>query len=399
MKVLLNDGMDEEGIELFEIAGIGTDTQKKDQKTLVEVVGDYDALSVRSATSVTREIIEAGAKGNLKIVGRAGVGVDNIDDIAASEHGILVKFAPYGNTNAAAEQALFLMGAVSRNIPQSHYSLKDGIWLKKPFKGVEVSHKTLGIIGCGRIGQRLSNLVSGLDMGVIGYDAFSDQVKSIFPESRIDYKSKEEVLETSDYVSIHVGGSGVIIGKQELSMMRPTAYLINTSRGSNVDEEALYEALSTKSIAGAGLDVHADESKKEGNEFNSRLKGLDNVVLTSHLGASTDEAQKKTSREMARVIIGYLLNGDYANAVNAGETIQAEQKPVYPLFVHHKDAPGAFAEIGEVLREHNINIRENPSRQIGKDGTALTVYLLHNPFGSNVIKQLNALPQVYSAKK
>lgn len=398
MKVLLNDGMDKEGIELFEKAGIETDIVKKDSDALVKIIGGYDGLGVRSATKVTKEVIEAGAQGNLKIIGRAGVGVDNIDVNAATYYGVLVKFAPYGNTNSAAELAFLLMGNVSRNIPQAHYSLKNGIWQKKLFKGKELSHKILGIIGCGRIGQRLSELVRGFDMRVVGYDNMHEQIKTLFPESRIEYMSKEEVLKIADYVSVHTGGDSILIGARELSIMKPTAYLINTSRGNNIDEESLYEALKNKKIAGAGLDVYANEPKKDGEKFTSKLIELDNVVLSSHLGASTGEAENKTSREMADVIISYLLRGDYANAVNAGETIQAEQKSVYPLFIHHEDKPGVFTEIGKVLKKYNINIRENPSRQIG-EGAAVTVYLLHNPVGPEVIKQLNSLPQVHSAKK
>lgn len=401
MKILLNDGMDKEGIELFRQAGIETDTEKKNPKTLVDVIGDYDGLIVRSATDVPQEVIEAGSRGNLKIVGRAGVGVDNIDTGTSSEHGIVIKFAPYGNTNSAAQHTFFLIGAVSRNIPQAHHTLKNGIWQKKPFKGVELTPETtLGVLGCGRVGQRLSELVRGFDVKVVGYDEALERVKIYYPNSRIEYRSKEEVLEISDYVSIHIGGSAVIIGERELSRMKPTAYIINTSRGGNIDEEALYKVLKNGRIAGAALDVYTNESElKEGGEFKSMLIGLDNVVLTPHLGASTDEAQKKTSREIAEVVIGYLLRGDFTNAVNVGESVAAEEKPVYPLFIHHVDKPGMFAEISAVLKKHQINIRENPSRQLGKDGTAITIYLLHSQVGPEVIKQLNTIPQVYSVKK
>ncbi|MDP7476382.1 MAG: phosphoglycerate dehydrogenase [Candidatus Woesearchaeota archaeon] len=398
-KVLLNDGLDEEGLELFHKVGIETNTEKKDQQTLVEVIGNYDGLVVRSATDVPQEVIEAGAIGNLKIVGRAGVGVDNIDAGTSTENGVIVKFAPYGNTNSAAQHTLFLIGAVSRNIPQSHYALKNGIWQKKPFKGVELTPETtLGVIGCGRVGQRLSELVRGLDVNVVGYDESPEKVKNYFPNSRIKYMSKEEVIEISDYVSVHIGGKVAIIGESELSHMKRTAYIINTSRGGNIDEEALYKVLKNGTIAGAGLDVYSNESEfKEGGEFNNRLKELDNVVLTPHLGASTNEAQRKTSIEIAEVVIGYLLRGDFTNAVNVGESVAAEERPVFPMFIHHLDQSGIFADISDILRKHNINIRENPSRQLGKDGTATTVYLLHQHVGPEALKQINALPRVYRA--
>ncbi len=390
MKVLLNDGMDKEGVQLFEEAGIETDTKKKDEKRLIEQIGEFDALVVRSATIVTKEIIESGAKGKLKIVGRAGVGFDNIDVDAASKNGVVVKSAPYGNTNSTAELALALMMNLSRKIPQAHYSLKNGVWKKKPFEGLELSGKTLGIIGCGRIGQRLSELVLGLHMTVIGYDPV------IRPNSRIEYVSKEEVLKRSDYISIHVGGRGLIIGQKEIALMKPAAHIINTSRGPNVDEKALYEALATGRIAGAAIDVYEEEPKEDGAEFNNRLRELENVILSPHLGASTEEAQTKTSMEMARVVADYLLKGDFSGAVNVGEGIESEERPLYRLYFHHSDIPGIFAQIDNVLARSGINIRENSSRQIGK-GNAITVYLLLQEVDTNIISDLNRIKGVYKA--
>src|SRR4030042_6353646 len=158
MKVLLNDGLEKEGISLFEEFGIKADAKKRDPKALVADIGEFDALIVRSATKVTREVIEPGAKGNLKIIGRAGVGYDNIDVVAASENGIVVKCAPYGNTNAVAELTLCLMLDFSRNVPQAHQSLKSGVWKKEKLRGTALSYKTLGILGCGKIGQRVAEL-------------------------------------------------------------------------------------------------------------------------------------------------------------------------------------------------------------------------------------------------
>jgi len=390
VKVLLNDGMDEDGIRLFQQAGIETDQQKRDPSTLRAQVGEFDALVVRSATNVTGEVIKIGVKGKLKVVGRAGVGVDNIDVRAATENGVIVKSAPFGNTSATAELALALMLDISRKIPQGHLSLKKGVWRKKPFEGCELSGKTLGILGCGRIGQRLSELVSGFNMETIGYDPV---IKS---SSKIKLMSKEEVLAQSDFVSIHVSGNESVIGEKELWLMKPTAFLINTARGHNVNEKALYNALKTGQIAGAALDVFEDEPTVEGSKFNNMLRQLDNVIFTPHLGASTIEAQKKTSLEMAKVIIDYLLRGDFSNAVNAGENIELEQRPTYSLFVYHQDKPGMFAKIDKVLADHGINIRENPSRQIGQ-GCAIAVYLVHQEIGQNIIHELNKLEGVVRA--
>jgi D-3-phosphoglycerate dehydrogenase len=180
--------------------------------------------------------------------------------------------------------------------------------------------------------------------------------------------------------------------------MKPTAYLINTSRGANVDEHALYKALKEKKIAGAALDVYAEEPKAEDADFRNKLRELDNVVFSSHLGASTTEAQRETSIEIARVISGYLLGGDFTNSVNAGESIELEEKPVYTLFIHHRDVPGVFANIDKVLAENDINIRANYSRQIGKSGYALSVYVIHKKVGPEIIKTLKGIKNICNVK-
>lgn len=393
MKVLLNDGLEKEGIRFFEEFGIETDARKRDLKSLIADIGQFDALVVRSATKVTREVLESGAKGNLKIVGRAGVGYDNIDVAAASENGIIVKSAPSGNTNAVAELTLCLLLDVSRNISQAHQSLKSGIWKKEKLRGTELSYKTLGILGCGKIGQKVGELARrGFDMEVIGYD-----LKPCL-ETSIKYTSKEEVLAKADYVSIHTGGKEVIVGEKELQLMKPTAYLINTSRGANVDDQALYKALKEKKIAGAALDVYAEEPKVEGAGFRNKLRELDNVIFSSHLGASTIEAQRETSMEIARVISGFLLGGDFTNSVNAGESIELEERPVYTLFIHHRDVPGVFARIDKVLADNDINIRANYSRQIGKSGYAVSVYVIHKKVGPEIIKTLKEIKNICNVK-
>ena len=393
VKALLNDGLEKEGISLLQASWIETDTRKRDPQTLITDISQFDALIVRSATKVTREVIEAGAKGKLKIVGRAGVGYDNIDIAAASENGIVVKSAPYGNTNAVAELTLALMLNLSRNIPQAHLLLKSGVWRKEKLKGTELSFKTLGILGCGKIGQQVGELARrGFDMEVIGYD--------IRPclDSSIKFVSKEEVLTKADYLSIHTGGNEVIVGEEELALMKPTAYVINTSRGNNVDENALYKALKEKRLAGAALDVFVDEPKVEGTDFKNKLREFDNVVFTSHLGASTAEAQRETSVEIARVVAGYLHGGDFANSVNAGESIELEERPVYPLFIHHRDVPGVFASIDKVLADNDINIRANYSRQIGKGGFAVSVYVVHKKVPAKIIETLKGIENICNVK-
>ncbi|MCL2360032.1 phosphoglycerate dehydrogenase [Candidatus Bathycorpusculum sp.] len=392
MKVLINDGLEKEGLAVFQQAGIETDTKKRDASQLLSEIGQFDALVVRSATKVTREIIEAGTKGKLKIVGRAGVGYDNIDVAAASECGVVIKIAPYGSTNAVAELAFGLMLALSRNTPQAHHSLKNGVWIKKKLEGRELSFKTLGLIGCGRIGQKVARIAKlGFDMEIIGYD-----IKPC-PESGIKFLTKEEVLQQSDYISIHTGGKDVVIGAKELALMKPTSYIINTSRGNNIDQETLYTALKDGRIAGYGTDVYKEEPKSEGDPFTDKLRELGNVVLSSHLGASTVEAQQETSTEIARVLSGYLLGGDFTNAVNAGESIDVEEKQVFTLFIHHKDVPGVFANIDKVLADNNINIRANYSRQINT-GYAISVYVLHHEVTPEIITALKAIPNIANIK-
>ncbi len=393
MKVLLNDGLEKEGLMLFHEAGIETDLKKRDLAALIADIGQFDALVVRSATKVTREVLEAGAKGKLKIVGRAGVGYDNIDTAAASEFGIVVKIAPYGSTNAVAELTFDLMLSISRKTPQAHHSLKSGVWKKDTLKGNELAYKTLGLLGCGRIGQKVAQIARrGFDMEVIGYD-----IKPCF-ESGIRFMTKEEVLAKADYISIHTGGKEVIIGEKEFALMKPTTYVINTSRGSNIDQRALYKALKEGKIAGAATDVYKEEPKGEGTEFKDQLKELDNIVLSSHLGASTAEAQRETSTEIARVVSGYLLGGDFTNAVNAGENIEVEEKPVYTLFIHHRDVPGVFANIDKVLAENDVNIRANYSRQIGKSGYAISVYVLHKKVANKTLEVLKKIDNVCDVK-
>ncbi len=387
MIVLLNDGMEKEGIELLTSSGLSVSTERLGLAELVRRAGDFDALVVRSTTQVTDEVIEAGSVGRLKLVARAGVGYDNIDVTAATMHGILVKTAPNGNTNAAAELAHGLMLAISRHIVPAHNSLVNGQWNRKPYMGVEIAGKTLGVIGCGRVGQRLAELVTGYRMDVIGYDPFvrNPQGVRLLPF--------EEVVASADYVSIHVGGERQVMTAELIGLMKPTAYLINTARAANVDAVALYAALSSGKIKGAGLDVHNNEPERDGAAFMSQYVGLTNVIMTPHLGASTIEAQRRTSIETATVVRDFLLEGDFAGAVNAGSSLEAESIPLYTIFVYHADKPGAFAAIDNVLAGCGINIRETRSRQLGPDN-ALAVYMLHQPAAPEVIEKLLGLEVV-----
>lgn len=386
MKILANDGLADEALYFLSQEGFKVDMVKRDPVELVRDIPHFDALLVRSATKVTRKVIEAGAGigAKLKIVGRGGVGTDNIDKEAAKEFGVIVKFAPQGNTNAAAEHALGLMFAIARRVPFAHCSLKAGIWYKKAFMGSELMGKTLGIIGCGRIGQALAMKAKGLGMRVIGVDVYRAM------DSQVEYvDTKEELLRNSDFVSLHTGGTDVIIGEAELAAMKPSAYLVNASRGMNVSEEALYDALKNNRIAGAALDCFEVEPKKEGEPFLSRLRELDNIVFSAHLGASTRNAVLRTSIEIAEVVVSYLRRGDFQSSVNVGETVEEESRRIYTLFITHEDKPGMFGKIATTLGNMGINIRENNSREL-KD-LVQTVYTIHQPPTDEVIAALRAI--------
>ena len=334
-------------------------------------------------------MIESGVRGKLKIVGRAGVGTDNIDVKAATENGVIVKSAPFGNTNATAELALALMLDVSRKVLQGHSSLKKGVWRKKRFEGSELSGKTLGILGCGRIGQRLSELVVGFNMQTIGYDPVSGS------SSRMKHVSKEEVLADSDYVSVHVGGNETVIGEKELWLMKPTAYIINTARGRNIDEKALYKALKAGGISGAALDVFEEEPVREGSEFRSKLRELDNVVFTPHRARPRWKPRRKSRWKWRGSLLIICCMGIFQCGKCGGEH-RTEKRAFYPLFVYHADKPGMFAKIDKVLADYGVNIRENPSRQIG-EGCAIAVYLVHQKVGKDVMEELNRLEGVIRA--
>ncbi|MFH1913341.1 MAG: phosphoglycerate dehydrogenase [Pseudomonadota bacterium] len=389
MRILANDGLVDEAVKYLKKERFTIETEKRDEDDLISEIGSFDALLVRSATKVTRAVLEAGVRdgGRLKIVGRGGVGTDNIDLDAAKELGVIVKFAPNGNTNATAEHALGLMFAIARRVPFAHHTLMNGVWHKKRFSGVELFGKTLGIIGCGRIGQALAGKAGALGMKVIGFDMY----RSI--DAPLEYvDTVPELLERSDFVSLHCGGADPVIKEEELKIMKDTAFLINASRGKNVSEDALYNALKTGVIAGAALDCYESEPKREGMPFECKLRELDNIVLSAHLGASTRNAGIRTGMEIAEVVTGYLRRGEFNNSVNVGQTVEDEGADVYTIFITHEDTPGMFGKFGTVMGELGVNIRENNSRRLGDH--VQTVYIVHTQPGDAVREALTAIKGV-----
>jgi len=311
-RVLVSDPIAQDGISALQQGGAEVDVRTGlPPDELKAIIGDYQALVVRSETRVTREILEAAR--SLQVVGRAGVGIDNIDVQAATERGVVVVNAPTGNIISAAEHALALMLALSRHIPAADASLKSGKWERGKFMGLEVRGKTLGIIGLGQVGSEVARRARGLEMRVIAYDPF-------VPEERarvlgVDLVPLEELLRQSDFVTIHTTlteGTRSLIGEKQLKMMKPTARIINTARGGIIDEAALATALHEGWIAGAAVDVFSKEPVTDHPLFSAP-----NIVVTPHLGASTAEAQERVAVDVAHQILDVLAGRPARYAVNA----------------------------------------------------------------------------------
>jgi len=309
--VLVSDPLAQQGIDELKERGLDVDVRTGlSEDELCDIIGKYDALVVRSGTKVTQRVIEAATK--LKIIGRAGVGVDNIDVHAATRRGIIVVNAPEGNTISAAEHTIAMMLSLARNIPQAHTSLRQGEWKRKAFMGTEVRGKTIGIIGLGRIGVEVAKRCIGLEMTVLGYDPYISKERA--DEIGVVLTSLDELIENSDFISVHTPltkDTRNLIDREQFSRMKNKARVINCARGGIINEQALYEALKEGRIAGAALDVFEHEPP-EGNP----LLTLDNVVLTPHLGASTQEAQISVAVGVAREIADFLDGKPVRNAIN-----------------------------------------------------------------------------------
>ncbi|UCB48293.1 MAG: phosphoglycerate dehydrogenase [Deltaproteobacteria bacterium] len=312
MKVLISDNLSESGVKIFqETPGIEVHVNTGlTPEELKGVIGQYHGLVIRSATKVTADIIEAAH--NLKVIGRAGIGLDNVDIPAASKRGIVVMNTPEGNTITTAEHTIAMMMALSRNIPQATSSLKGGNWEKKKLQGRELYNKTLGLIGAGKIGRIVADRAKGMKMKVIVYDPY------IKPEAleKLDLEpvALEELLKRSDYITIHTPRTDEtldMINKETLSKMKTGAMLINCARGGIVNEDDLYEALESGHLGGAAFDVFATEPPGH-----IKLMSLSNFICTPHLGASTREAQDNVAVDVAEQIVAYLMHGTVKNAVN-----------------------------------------------------------------------------------
>ena len=303
MKILVTDKLADEAIQLLKNNGFEVKFEELDHDGIMKEITDYDGIIVRSRTKVTADIIEKGASGNLKVIGRAGIGVDNIDVKKATELGIKVVNSPTGSTMSVAELAIAHLLALARFIPKADASMKRGEWIKKQLKGTEIYGKTIGLIGSGNIAQHVARIAKGLGMKVLVYSPHCTEEKA--KRMGAELASLEELLKQSDFVSLHIPhneDSHHLINEKRISTMKQGSYLINCARGGVVDEEALYNALKTGKLAGAAIDVFEEEPVTKDN----KLLTLDNVVLSPHIGANTKEAQIKAGTICAEQVIKVL---------------------------------------------------------------------------------------------
>jgi D-3-phosphoglycerate dehydrogenase len=337
MKVLISDNISPQGIEILKrVPEIEVDIKTKlSNEELKEIIKDYDGLIIRSGTKVTAEIIDAAT--NLKVIGRAGIGVDNVDIGEATKKGIVVMNTPGGNNITTAEHAISLLLSLTRNIPQATTSLKSGKWEKGKFIGCEICNKTLGVIGIGNIGSIVADRALGLKMNVIAYDPYISQESA--SKIGVELVSLDELFKRSHFITIHVPiteETRHLIDREAFNKMRDRVMIINCARGGIIDEEALYEAIVSGKVAGAALDVF----EKEPPGDNPLLK-LNNVICTPHLGASTDEAQINVAIAVAEQVVDYLVNGIIKNAVNV-PSVSGEILKVLKPYIDLAEKLGSF---------------------------------------------------------
>ena len=294
LRILLNDGLDKKAISNLEFLGFDVDTNHYDIEDLKEKIKKVDCIVIRSATKITRELIDEAIKGgNLKLIIRGGVGLDNIDVQYAEQNGIKVRNTPNASSSSVAEIILAHMFSLARFLNQSNITMKDGLWKKKEYVGVELQGKTLGIIGMGRIGSELAKKCISLGMKIIYFDMVD--IKNIDNNYRkVEF---DELLRESDFISINISGTKSIIGSEELKKVKKGVFIINTSRGKALDEEAIITSLNDGTLGGVGLDVFLEEPSK-----NLELINHPKVSLTPHIGASTKEAQMKIGDEVINII-------------------------------------------------------------------------------------------------
>ncbi len=389
-KVLISDKLSDAAVQIFRDRGVEVTFEPdlgKDPEKLAEVIGDYDGLAIRSATKVTADLIAKADR--LKVVGRAGIGVDNVDIPAASQRGVVVMNTPFGNSITTAEHAIAMLFAVARQIPAADASTQSGKWEKSKFMGVEITGKTLGLIGAGNIGSVVASRAIGLKMKVVAYDPFlsHERAQELGVEKVEDL---DELLGRADFITLHLpktDKTANLLSAERIAGIKPGARLINCARGGLVDEAAVAEALKSGQLAGAAFDVFAVEPASENPLF-----GLPNVVCTPHLGASTSEAQENVALQVAEQMADYLISGAISNALNA-PSVTAEEAPILKPWIDLCDKLGSFA--GQVTESP---IKEIEIEYVGRVGdlnrtpltSALTAALLRPLVGEGGVNMVSA---------
>jgi len=387
VKILISDKMSAKAEEIFKQNSLEVDVKTNlSPEELKEIIKDYDGLAIRSSTTVTREIL-ANAK-KLKVIARAGIGVDNIDQEAASDYGVIVMNTPFGNSVTTAEHAIAMMFAAARQIPQASSSTHAGKWEKSKFMGTEITGKTLGLIGCGNIGSIVIKKAQGLGMKVVGYDPYlTDEKANLL---NIEKSELNDLLKKADFISLHVPlteQTKNIINKDSFSVMKNSAILINCARGGLVDEEALKEALDDNQIRAAALDVFAKEPAKENILF-----GHEKLICTPHLGASTNEAQENVAIQVAEQISNYLKHNIIENSLNIPAISPEDAKildPYLKLGEYLGNLAGQIA--GSAIKSIKISYQGKITKLNTKPVTAITL--------KNILSSITAGVNIVNSKK
>ncbi|HLJ70772.1 MAG TPA: phosphoglycerate dehydrogenase [Roseiarcus sp.] len=336
-RVLISDKLSPAAVAIFKERGVDVDVKPGlDKEELAKIIGEYDGLAIRSATKVTAKLLERAEK--LKVVGRAGIGVDNVDIPAATARGVIVMNTPFGNSITTAEHAIALMFALARQIPSADASTQAGKWEKNRFMGVEITGKVLGIIGCGNIGSIVATRAIGLKMRVIAYDPFLNEERAA--ELGVEKVELDDLLKRADFITLHTPMTAQtknILSAENIAKTKKGVRIVNCARGGLVDEKALRAALDSGHVAGAAFDTFVEEPATSNPLF-----GHPNVVATPHLGASTTEAQENVALQVAEQMSDYLMRGAIANAVNF-PSITAEEAPKLKPFIALAERLGSFA--------------------------------------------------------
>jgi len=377
MKVLISDKLSPAAVDIFRARGIQADVKTGlSPADLRAIIGDYDGLAIRSATKATKELLDAAP--HLKVVGRAGIGVDNVDVKSATARGVVVMNTPYGNAITTAEHAIAMMFALARQIPEASASTKAGKWEKNRFMGVELFSKTLGLIGCGNIGSIVADRAQGLKMRVVAYDPYLTEQRAL--DLGVEKVELDELLTRADIITLHTPLTETtrnILSREALAKTKKGVRIVNCARGGLVDEAALADALKSGHVAGAALDVFETEPATD-----SPLFGFENVVCTPHLGAATAEAQENVALQVAEQMSDFLLTGAVANAINM-PSVSAEDAPRLKPYMELCRLLGSFA--GQLT-----SAREGVVKAVTIEYEGAAAHLNHRPLTAAALAGLLA---------